>query len=68
MASNKDFCTNREWCPECLVVSDTLGRAGRTETLTGQATHTSSNVKGSKATGKKGEEPKGERNGDRRKG
>ena len=35
------FCTNREWCPESLVVLDTLRRAGRTETLTGQASHTS---------------------------
>jgi hypothetical protein len=51
VASNRDFCTNREWCPECLVVSDTLGRAGRTETLTGQAAHTS------RAKGQQGEGP-----------
>ena len=64
VASNKDFCTNREWCPECLVASDTLGRAGRTETLTGQAAHTS-RAKGSRTRGPREE---GQRKGDRRKG
>jgi len=39
--------TKREWCPESLETPDTLRRAGRTETLTGQASHTSSSVKGS---------------------
>lgn len=32
-------CTNREWCPGSLVVLDALRRAGRTETLTGHASH-----------------------------
>ena len=25
VASDKDFCTNREWCPECLVASVRFG-------------------------------------------
>jgi len=24
VASNRRLCTNREWCPECLVDPDTL--------------------------------------------
>ena len=39
--------TKREWCPGSLVPPATLRRAGRTETLTGQASHTSIRVKGS---------------------
>jgi len=34
--------TKRGWCPVSFMVPDTLRRAGRTETLTGQAAHTSS--------------------------
>ena len=30
----KDLGTRREWCPVSLVVSATLRRSGRTETLT----------------------------------
>lgn len=45
-ASNKPNGTNREWCPASLVVPDTPRRPGRTETLTGQALHTSSNESG----------------------
>ena len=57
VASNKTNGMKREWCPESLVVLDTLRRAGRTETLTGQASHTSSRVKGRRkgaANGEKG--------------
>ncbi len=39
--ATQQFCTNREWCPESLVDPATLRRSGRTETLTGQAAHTS---------------------------
>jgi len=38
--------TNREWCPESLVVPDSPRRSGRTETLTGQVAHTSRGNKG----------------------
>src|SRR3972149_7917564 len=44
VAGNRKLCTNREWCPESLVDPDTQERSGRTETLTGQAAHTSSEV------------------------
>ena len=46
VASSKTNGMKREWCPGSLVVLDTLRRAGRTETLTGQASHTSSSAKG----------------------
>ena len=46
VASSKANGTKREWCPEALVDPDTPKRSGRPETLTGQASHTSSNVKG----------------------
>jgi len=46
VASSKANGMKREWCPESLVVLDTLRRSGRTETLTGQASHTSSRAKG----------------------
>ena len=42
VASSKANGTKREWCPGSLESPATLGRAGRTETLTGQASHTSS--------------------------
>ena len=48
VASNKANGMKREWCPGSLVVPAALRRAGRTETLTGQASHTSSSVKGRK--------------------
>jgi hypothetical protein len=41
-ASSKKHCTQREWCPASLVDPGTPRRPGRTETLTGQALHTSS--------------------------
>ena len=37
--------TKREWCPGSLESPATLRRSGRTETLTGQASHTSSRAK-----------------------
>ena len=46
VASSKANGMKREWCPESLVPPATLRRAGRTETLTGQASHTSSSAKG----------------------
>jgi hypothetical protein len=55
VASSKANGMKREWCPESLVVPDTLRRTGRTETLTGQASHTSSRAKGRKQRGNKGE-------------
>jgi hypothetical protein len=45
VASSKANGTKREWCPGSLVPPATLRRSGRTETLTGQASHTSSRAK-----------------------
>ena len=45
VASSKANGTKREWCPGSLETPDTLRRSGRTETLTGQASHTSSRAK-----------------------
>ena len=41
-SSKKKHCTNREWCPGSLVDLVPPTQARRTETLTGQAAHTSS--------------------------
>ena len=45
VASSKANGMKREWCPGSLETPDTLRRSGRTETLTGQASHTSSRAK-----------------------
>ncbi len=55
VASSKANGMKREWCPESLETPDTLRRSGRTETLTGQASHTSSRVKGRKKGAANGE-------------
>ena len=47
VASSKANGTKREWCPGSLESPATLRRSGRTETLTGQASHTNSSAKGS---------------------
>ena len=47
VASSKTNGTKREWCPGSLESPATLRRSGRTETLTGQASHTSIRVNGS---------------------
>jgi len=47
VASSKANGMKREWCPGSLESPATLRRSGRTETLTGQASHTSSRAKGS---------------------
>ena len=47
VASSKANGMKREWCPGSLVSPATLRRSGRTETLTGQASHTNSSAKGS---------------------
>ena len=47
VASSKANGTKREWCPGSLETPATLRRSGRTETLTGQASHTSKVAKGS---------------------
>ncbi len=58
VAGNRKLCTNREWCPESLVDPDTQKCSGRTETLTGQAAHTSRKA-ATKRT-RNNEEPVGE--------
>ena len=50
-------CTKREWCPASFVASDTLRRSGRTETLTGQAIHTSKRRTAAEAATRTEEDP-----------
>ena len=53
--------TKREWCPGSLETPDTLRRSGRTETLTGQASHTSSRAKDRNKGQEQREEGKGQK-------
>ena len=58
--SSKTNGTKREWCPVSLVVPETLRRPGRTETLSGRASHTSAKGKGKKGQQREGRDKAGE--------